>query len=268
MFSNFRARTRLFFYHAFTVLMIMTITGHFWAPETAQAHGSHHIDIVFDLDWTLIYPTNEEMAKVQPENIVRFAGEPFRIADHVIEVLRELHRDPNIRISFFSGGVAERNNIVVNEIYRRINADGSAYAPHLVLHKSHLHVASTDPKHKFAERFKKNLSPYFNLARTILIDDMKDFAIKGQEKNLYWLTPTYNDRPEFHLRHLEKSSDAEYSAPNFEEWEKERKKILVLLEPLLAAVTMNKREPLAFPKLFELAIQKKLVVCRRIHRQN
>lgn len=221
------------------------------------------MDVVFDLDWTAIYPTSKHMAEIQPENIIRFGEDYFRLADHLIPVLRALHEQPGIRVSFFSGGSEDRNMTVIQEIYRRLNLDGSTYSPFKTLHSQNLHIASTDSTLSFAQRFKKNLSPYFDLDRVILIDDVKEFSMPGQEKNLLWLSKTYNDRPEYNLVHLEPSADRGYSAPHFEAWQSERRKILNLLEPLLVA--HHWRNQMSLPEALSRALSKKSILCRRIH---
>ena len=228
------------------------------APIIAFSQEEQAIDIVFDLDWTLINPTTEKMAEAVPENIFRFGHEVYRLTDHTVETLVELHSQKNVRISFFSGGARERNEAFVKWLYERIHTrqKNDQFKPYLVLSTEHLTTVSTDKNLRFPQRYKKDLSRYFNILRAILIDDIKNFIMPGQELNEVWLGKTYNDRPRFELKHLENEADDAYSAPDEEEWRRDRNKLLFIKDMILAALKEAENNPdLFLEKLNQLKIQ-------------
>lgn len=208
----------------------------------AHAQSSEQpVDIVFDLDWTLVNNTDEAMVKADPRNTFELEGKWYRFSDHVFEVLTELHLRSDVRISFFSGGPANRNIQVIDLIYERLRQDPRLRAvhPHKVLSFNNLRTVSTDPSLRFAQRYKKDLAPYFDLERTLLVDDTAAFALPGQERNLLWLGKTYNDRPQFNLAHLESADQAAYSAPSWEEWIRNQKKLLHVRDVIVKALNFS-----------------------------
>ncbi|MBC7421192.1 MAG: hypothetical protein H7328_10735 [Bdellovibrio sp.] len=214
----------------------------FAGPSPAMA--AEPIDVVFDLDWTLIYPTNENMALAVPKNTFKIGNNLFRLTDHAVEILLELHQQPDVRISFFSGGARERNTAVVKIIYDLMNKP--EYRPHKILSFEDLTVISTDKDLKFAQRNKKDIGKFFNLQRAMLVDDIEDFILPGQEQNEKWLGKTYNDRPKFELQSLEETKDAAYSAPNFNEWLRERNKLVTVKEIILKTLELTRQNSKTF----------------------
>ncbi|MBI3542369.1 MAG: hypothetical protein HY075_03730 [Deltaproteobacteria bacterium] len=161
------------------------------------------IDVVFDLDWTLIYATRPEVAGFERENVIVADGQLYRFSDHAVDVLLKLHETPPFRISFFSGGEPTRNRAVVDELYRRINArapPGKRFQPYRVGDKELLTPTGAPETARFPERFKKDLRKLIadvDLSRALLIDDIEHFVAAGQEGNVLWLQDTFDDVPIF-----------------------------------------------------------------------
>ncbi len=214
----------------FTAVTVATL----FAPcisNSQQSQTETEFHIVFDIDWTLVNPTNERMANADVTGIIRVENGLYRLSKSAIDVLITLHQIPDIKISFFSGGSAERNKQLLQQVYEILDkkVGHKAYRPYKILNINHMVKVSDDTNLKFHLRYKKDLSVYFDLNQTLLIDDVKDFTPKGQERNLLWTGKTYNDRIRYELGALEAASEQAYTAPNQQEWQREQMKLIRLL---------------------------------------
>jgi hypothetical protein len=230
-----------------SIFLTVVSLGLAFSPS-APALSPAPIDIVFDLDWTLINPTNEEMARVDDRDIIRFQNEIYRITNQAIDVLIELHQQPEVRISFFSGGSAERNQFAIKAIYEKIHArtKNNQAQPFRILSAGDLTTVSDRTDLKFTERYKKDLSRFFDLKSAVLIDDVANFTMPGQERNILWIGKTYNDRPQFEVSYVANPRDAAYLAPNQSEWLRDRNKLLPVKEALLSALKMTRQKTGSF----------------------
>lgn len=218
-------------------------------PAAALAEAP--IDIVFDLDWTLIYTSRPEDRSFEPENIVGYEGTIYRFSDHAVDVLLKLHQTPPFRVSIFSGGFTGRNKVVLDALYRRINAragPGHDFRPFVVADNDRLsEVKDAPPGAKFSERFKKDMTTVIdgiNLERALLVDDLVKFAASGQEPNLLWLQKTYEDLPDFHR--IRGTPDPKYTPKMRVAWALERNKLAWVLGTLLQAQDLARREGVSF----------------------
>jgi hypothetical protein len=210
---------------------------------------------VFDLDWTLLNSTTEVMAKADHHGVIEFEGQLYRIPEGAIESLARLHLE-GIQVSLYSGGEPARNNfasqILKNKVnqYLQTQSLPQAFSFEKVLSLPDLLVVSNDPEARFVEKYKKELSRFFDISRTLIVDDMKDFVVKGQEKNMVWLGATYNDRPRFELDNLENPENKKYSAPNFNEWRRDKQKIVIAVNNILKAAALMKRKKISLPDAY------------------
>lgn len=177
------------------------------------------VDIVFDLDWTLVYSVDEELAS--EARTIRVEGKYYRLADGAEDVIAALHSSPDFRVSFFSGGEKARNHKLLKQIFLP-NSNKSLYeVAHKILSKEDLAVHSTDPDAAFTQRYKKDLRLVNeDLGKVVLIDDLKEFTPAGQKKNLFWLGKTYVYAEDF-----ASASYGAYSPPSELAWLHERKKL-------------------------------------------
>lgn len=201
------------------------------------------INVVFDLDWTLLNTTTEEMAKANPKDTFKFQGLWYRISEGAVESLVKLH-EADVSLSIFSGGTADRNHFVAELLQEMVNKKLRVkdFSFQKVLNLEDFWVASQDPNLRFSERYKKELSRFFDVNRTLIIDDMTTFTVAGQERNLVWLGQTYNDRPEFDLKNLEQKNEKKFSAPNFEEWERDKNKIITAVNHIFVALQLMRSQ--------------------------
>lgn len=195
------------------------ISGMLWA-------SAGPIDVVFDLDHTLITETPSENVVRDGRRVFQFGDHFYRLTDHTVEVLRAVHGNPAYRISFYSGGERERNMAVLSWIYELVNADGrGSRRPFQVLSREDLHRRpGVGDDARFTQRYGKDLTrihPSVDLRRAVLIDDAGAFAEPGQERNMLWLEKTYNDRPVY----PHGMPEGPYEASSRAQWLREKHKL-------------------------------------------
>lgn len=196
------------------------------------------MDVVFDLDWTLLYPLKEN-PNGKFSKVIEASDELYRIADGAEDVLLRLYEMPNVRISFYSGGNTARNIEALKKI-QLANGQSAFDIAYKVLNVSDLAAISYDESLPFTQRFKKDLSRInSDISRVILIDDSKNFALAEQSRHQLWLGKTYNYYEKFDDIPLVKDG---YDPPNLKEWMRERNKIYSAYEAVLE-VYANKELP-------------------------
>ncbi len=220
----------------------------FLLVQTSQAFAT---DLVFDLDWTLIYSTRAASAESNPEGIVRYQDEIYRFSDEAAKVILTLHRTPGMRISFFSGGDHARNEFVIEKLYEEINrlngTPNQTLKPFRVGSADDLRVLSSDPLKRFSERHKKplrRLIPDIDLTDAILIDD-SDFADAGEEKNLLRILDTLDDIPDFSSNEW-KTAGLQELPKNRTDWSLERQKLVWVLGVVTEAKRLTQNTGVTF----------------------
>lgn len=223
--------------------------------------SSDYFDVVFDIDWTIAYKTDAKQAAKDPTEVFQFENEFYRISPGTIEALRKLHSTPGIRVSFNSGGTPERNEAFLKFVYSKLNSDPAkpAYAPYMILDKNDLEdmVAKGEalPTDPFAVRFKKSLLKInADLSRIILVDDIKNFLFKGQERNLLWTGGTFEDLLTYaeskEKMALAPEKDHKYFPQSEKEYFKERFKIPRLVNLILKAFKQSPENPVELINLW------------------
>jgi hypothetical protein len=190
----------------------------FFMASAAFAAGPVY-DVVFDLDWTLFYPVK----KLETAETVQVGEEFYQPAEKAIEVLIKLHQDGH-RLSLFSGGTAPRNQALAKDLLAKIQARGVRdFSFYKVLNFEDLsRREGTSDSDKFVVRFAKDLTKINpDLSHVVLVDDLPEFAVPGQEKNVFGLGRTYV----FHKTYTPEAQGV-YDPPNAQEWLRERLKIL------------------------------------------
>lgn len=187
-------------------------------------------DVVFDLDWTLFYPSKTGGGK----DSVRVGEDSYRLADGVVQVIAQLHKDGH-RVSLFSGGLEGRNRILAQFLLEKMKARGvEGFSFYKVLSAQDLRPrpgAASDAR--FAERFMKDLSLVNpDLKHVVLVDDMAKFSVLGQEKNMYFLGQTYT-----FYENYDPAAKGPYDPPSEAEWHRERHKLLTFHQLFKAAIS-------------------------------
>lgn len=202
-------------------------------PFTARANAP--IDLVFDIDWTTFYSIEKANDTDPQQRTVE--GKTYRYTDHLPEMIETLlQRHPEVRISFFSGGERSRNETLLSQVHL---SDGRSLrdVAYRVFSKEHLKELSQDETIRFSKRYKKDLAlalPESNPARTILIDDQVEFAVKPYKavSSLGFFNFSNDFKAPL-------ASEA-YTPKTRAEWLQERKKALVWLHLLDEALLESK----------------------------
>lgn len=173
------------------------------------------INIVFDLDYTLVNPINYD----HPKAIVLSNGDRYMVSPHALNFLESLKKRTDVNLYIFSGGEEARNLELLERIKTSENESLETLIQH-VFSLQDLEVVASEGR--FAERNKKNLSKLgFNLESTVLIDDVEKFIPADQQKNMLWLGNSYyyfETYQEALLAFNDTSFEQAYLPPSFEHW--------------------------------------------------
>lgn len=210
--------------------------------ERNPSSDSKVIDIVFDLDWTLISKVSEDL-KDKP-SVIKIGDEFYRVHDWARELITSLVLDPKYRVSFFSGGPSSRN-IKVLESIKLLDGSGRSFldASHKALHREDL--LFVDPPASLenpapAESWKKDLRKVNpDLNRVVMFEDDYRHALNPrQRENILWMGMSYY--------HIDSKKDLETAAkelrgdsfvpPSVTEWQLQRNKLAMSYGVLEQAV--------------------------------
>lgn len=188
------------------------------------------MDLVFDLDWTLFYTTSVASVQENPQRTYEYEGVYYRMSDEAPEVLLRLQQQ-GYRLSLFSGGRRARNEFLAGQLVRESAAlPGGPLRFYRVLSFEDLSRRERPASSRFTDTYYKDLTKVQpRLDEVILVDDMNRFSAPGQERNLFWLTPVYND----HWRYPQPGTVAGLFDPRTrEDWRRERRKLVDLFQGL------------------------------------
>lgn len=198
---------------------LLTLISFLLLGAAASAQGLH---VVFDLDGTLIDSVPPETVSTEDARIFRWKGEAFRLGDFAPEVIERLDR-AGYRVSFFSGGDRERNEVIVEGLKALIrHRSGREFHPYKVLSREHLTPLFGRPDGaRFRDRFRKDLQHVAFPGDVVLVDDLPDMLMEGQERSLLHVEPG-------------------------QEGLRRRQKLLVVMEVLLEAKSLLARAPVQY----------------------
>ncbi|WP_044557440.1 hypothetical protein [Halobacteriovorax marinus] len=210
----------------------------------APSSVNSQIDIIFDLDWTLVKQVDAVVG--DDSNYIHVGDEIYRLGDGAVELLDFLFSKQGIRVSFFSGGKFSRNSELLKKIKTRHgNAFDLAYR---VLSYEDLTKVSSDEGLSFSKRFKKDIRLVTqDVSNTLLIDDDQRFLLsESYRKNLLWMGETY--------KHFESFTDItnfsdQYVPLSQEQWQYDRRKLYFIKDIL--EKSLEKRENFLWAVRFE-----------------
>ena len=167
------------------LLTVLALTGlaslhGVFAAQSTTAQFSKTIDIVFDLDDTLIRwirPHENSPAEtisaesMSPEGDMQLYR--YRVLAGGPELLQSLAARPNVRVSFFSLGSAERNETVLKG-YKLPDGRSAWDIAYKVL-------SDTDASHNHEKDLTK-FNP--DVRQVLIVDDKAKTTIHGQERNV------------------------------------------------------------------------------------
>lgn len=192
------------------------------------------IDIVFDLDWTLISKVEENYRG--QKGVIVVGDELYRVHDWAREVVTAFHNNPRYRVSFFSGGPAIRNMDVLSQV-KLIDGSGKSFSE-IAYKKLHRHdITEVEPGPEIenprpGDRWKKDLRKINpDTKRVILIDDDFRHALdSNQRKNILWTGKGlfhYESSTDLSAGRIEKPFN-EFVPSSVQEWSLQRNKLALV----------------------------------------
>ncbi len=193
-------------------------------------------NIVFDLDWTLIYSTRDNKEGVA--DVIFSPTESYKFADGAAEMTEALLRVPGVKISFFSGGPAERNEKILKNLI--LPSGRSAYdIAYQIRSYDDLERRPGIPESShFTKRFRKNPKNIdANSENTIIVEDSPQFIDPHQQGNVLWIGNPYEyvDRPEL-INDPEYRAKFQFLPKDVEDWKRERSKIIWAYGALISMI--------------------------------
>ena len=186
------------------------------------------LDIVFDLDWTLIGEV-KSTAGIAASEILAHEHEHYRLLPGARELMKSLLAEGRVRISFFSGGSRERNEAVLKQVM--IDGQSLYELAYKVLSREDLTDLSSEVPSdaRFSERYKKDLrlvNP--DLTKVIMVDDNDLFAVdERQRRNFIWLGETFENL-EHYSTHATLKMQEKYRPKSYVSWLSSRLKLPVV----------------------------------------
>lgn len=175
-------------------LLFSSSCGHFTTDQKSARYPSGNespLHLVFDIDWTLVTPLKQgsHTAFTHSENLFEVNGHYYLLKDGMRELI-ELAKEKGISVSFFSGGKKSRNVALLKKI-KLSNGEDLYSLAHKVLSFEDLTEVNPDPRLRFSERFKKDMSKvHSDIEKVILLEDIPHFG-KGQGlRQTAWLGET------------------------------------------------------------------------------
>lgn len=183
-------------------------------------------NIVFDLDWTLIYNTRENSEGTA--DVVLSEKESYKFADGAGEIIEALLGIPGVKVSFFSGGPASRNEEVLKKLILPSGRSAFEIAYQIRSFADLERRPGVPDSVHFTKRYRKNPDSIdHNSENTIIVEDSPQFIDLLQQANVLWIGAPYEyiDReeqvfdPEFR--------DGKIYIPNsIEDFKRERQKLI------------------------------------------
>jgi hypothetical protein len=213
------------------------------------------IDVVFDIDWTIVSDYEPEFSKAPASKIFEADTGSYVLRDGVTELIEYLLSE-NIRVSFFSGGVEKRNNELLSKI---LLSDGRSLLDiaYKVKSKPDLTTVPDIPETaKFSEKFKKDLTKINpDLQSIILLDDnYRFYASPEQKPNLIFFGPTYKYFDEYGDC---KQYTGQYKPQSFEQWNVDRKKMYIIKNHIERSLKEMREKRISFLKAIK-SIEEKM----------
>ncbi|MBT3584472.1 MAG: hypothetical protein HN509_06180 [Halobacteriovoraceae bacterium] len=216
-------------------LLLVAETRHARHPAGTEA-STEIRHIVFDIDWTLVSNLYNQKGFVGG-NVVGVGDELYRVNDYALELIEELIKHENVRISFYSAGKEVRNIELLKKLKLPKQKTSLFDLAFKVLHYDDLAPTGIqDESVSFALRFKKDLSKISeDFQNMVMIDDDIRFAIKGsQERSFLWTGTQF-----LHFDSFSKAQAASVLDPNnkfipktYQEWSQSRLKLAMVGEIL------------------------------------
>jgi hypothetical protein len=215
------------------------------------------IDVVFDLDWTLISKVGEEYSG--RTGVIQIGEELYRVHDWARELVTALFLDSKYRVSFFSGGPSVRN-LKVLETIKILDGSGRSFLDisHRTLHREDLLLV--EPPAEIdnpapADRWKKDLRKINeDLKKIVMFEDDSRHALNpNQRKNILWMGMSYyhiDSQKELQVIQRRLRGDS-FVPTTLDEWQLQRNKLAISFGVLEQAIEDQQNSGKALNELMQ-----------------
>ena len=197
------------------------------AQEKLKVKDRH---VVFDIDWTIVSEIKNQAVEVtQKKRVVEVGGHRYFINEGLEEFVEELLAHPEIRVSFYSGGKASRNNELLSLIKLRDGRSLKDVAYKILSNEDLVSVPLAPATLPFSERHKKDLTKVTSdLSELVMFDDTATFVLETkapQSNHVFFIGVAF----EYFENYDEvKGMSGPYVPKSYEEWLLNQKKLIVL----------------------------------------
>ena len=220
-------------------------------PGALRAISSEqNINVVFDIDWTIVSNFDPELTNVPPQKMYHAEGKTYVLRDGVTSLIEYL-LSKNIQVSFFSGGTKIRNQELLGQILLHDGRSLLDIAYKIKSDEDLTKIPNALETAKFSEKFKKDLTKISkDLDNIILLDDTPNFYLNEEQKmNLIWFGPTYEYFEEYKDS---LSYKGKYKPQSFEQWSVDRNKMLLIKNHIERALFEMKEKKISFLRAMKL----------------
>lgn len=219
---------------AYIITLILLLTLNTGCSHSGRSLASRDAvkHVVFDIDWTIV-------SEISPENtealfdsrVINVQGKYYFVHEGLEEIMEEIKKYPDVKISFYSGGPASRNHELLSKIKMNNGKSLKDLAFKILSFEDLRPIRDISPDEKFSKRFKKDLTKISeNLDELIMFDDTPHFVYEGlypQSDHVFFIGTSFS--------HFRKFKDAigqsgEYVPLSQEAWLLNRKKLFILNE--------------------------------------
>lgn len=191
--------------------------------------GPRHV--VLDIDWTIVteIKKGKKVSAKNVKRVIEVQGLHYYVNEGLESFVEEILSYPDMRVSFYSGGKAIRNDELLSQIKLRDGRSLKEIAYKVLSNEDLAHVEGALETAPFAEKHKKDLTKITtDLSQLIMLDDTANFVLETQEmqtNHVFFIGKAFEYFESFEdARNL----SGEYVPKSYEEWLLNQKKLLIL----------------------------------------
>lgn len=219
------------------------------SPASFQDEIQH---VVFDIDWTIVAET--EIPNSFPANrVLNVEGKHYIKYFGLESLIEKLISNPQIKVSFYSGGKKSRNENLLKKIKLKDGRSLFSVAHKILSSDDLVAMPNTTAEMKFSERFKKDLTKVSeDLEQVLMFDDTPKFVLPGkakQEEQVFHIGLSYLPFRDFNDALGVKG---EYIPPSREAWLLDSQRLVILEQVFQEAfVELQNGENVTLAKLMK-----------------
>lgn len=210
--------------------------------------GDEFKHVVFDIDWTIVSEVKDgKKIGIGKKRMIEVQGLHYYIHEGLEDFIAEILSHPEMRVSFYSGGKALRNNELLSKIKLKNGKTLKDIAYKVLSNEDLVDVPGAPETLPFSEKHKKDLSKVTkDLNSLIMFDDTANFVLETREvqtNHVFFIGKAFEYFDNFEeARNL----SGAYVPKSYEEWLLNQKKLLILNAAFKEAYQESKSEGVSF----------------------